>query len=199
VFLGDALLSMAVAMHLHFMGPDWNASDLTRLRATAVSDALLAQLGRSLGLGEFILMGKCEERCGGRERSSVLVDAVKALLAASMCTRPVDPGRLTFRAFVLRLLGPSLEAIERDPGRLDPKTVLGELGRRRGVAVSYRVVDVSGPDHDRTFVVETQVGNEVAGVGRGRSKKEAEQEAAKQALASEARTQPGSGTAAAPD
>ena len=178
-FLGDAVLGQVVASHLYERFPDWPEGKLTRLKAVAVSEVTLGKVARALDLGEYLLLSKGEEQSGGRERVSLLSDAVEALIGAVY----LDQGMEVAHALVLRLLGPDLEAILSDQHEQDYKTLLQELiQERHKQAPVYRVVDQSGPDHARTFVVEAMLGDEILGVGSGRSKKEAEQMAAKQAL-----------------
>jgi ribonuclease-3 len=181
-FVGDAVLGAVIAGFLHHARPDWSVMQMSRLKASAVSNAPLARIARALGLGDFLLLGQGEERSGGRDRLSVLATAVEALVGATYLDQPVDAERLTVRRVVLGLLGPRLKEIEREPGT-DYKSLLQRRAQRnRGSPPCYCVREESGPDHQKTFLVEARVGKQVLGVGAGSSKKEAEQSAAQKAL-----------------
>jgi len=178
-FLGDAALDLAVASHLYRQHPDWSEGRLTRLKAAAVSEATLGRIARAIELGDYILMSPAEEQSGGRDRTSILADAVEALIGAVF----LDQGFVRARRLVLKLLKDELEAIERDARDRDYKTILQELTQDETKAAPvYRVVEERGPDHDKRFVVEAMLGGDTLGAGAGRSKKEAEQAAARQAL-----------------
>ena len=183
-FLGDAVLGMVVAAHLYAIHPDWTEGELTKVKAVAVSEATLSNIGRRLGLGEFLILGKGEEQSGGRARASILADAVEALIGAVFLDCGGDePMQFPVPRFVLQILGESLEAIARQEHARDYKTMLQEASQEaHRMLPSYSVADESGPDHAKTFVVEVRLGDRVLGIGRGRSKKEAEQNAARGAL-----------------
>jgi len=183
-FLGDAVLGAMVAAHLYAEHSDWSEGDLTKVKAVAVSEATLSRVGRELGLGQYLLLGKGEERSGGRERPSLLANAVEALIGAVfMDSGGGNQGRCAASEFVLRILEDSLRAIEREEHRADYKTMLQEASQEAFKTLpAYRVVDESGPDHVKTFLVEVELDGRVVGTGRGRTKKEAEQCAAAQAL-----------------
>jgi ribonuclease-3 len=183
-FLGDAVLGVVVAAHLCNEHSDWSEGDLTKVKAVAVSEAILTQVGQELGLGEFLLMGKGEELSGGRDRPSLLANAVEALIGAMF----LDVSERTFDRYpvgrvVLGLLQPALEEIERTERGHDYKTLLQEWSQEHHhLLPSYEVVDEAGPDHSKTFVVEVRLNDGIMGTGQGRTKKEAEQNAARQAL-----------------
>lgn len=178
-FLGDAALGLAVASHLYRQHPDWSEGRLTRLKAVAVSEATLGRVARTIGLGEYLLLSPGEEQSGGRDRTSILADAVEALIGAVF----LDQGLVRARRLVLRLLKDELAAIEREARDRDYKTILQELTQdETKTAPVYRVVEETGPDHDKRFVVEALLGDDILGAGAGRSKKQAEQAAARQAL-----------------
>jgi ribonuclease-3 len=183
-FVGASFVNLAVATVLYFMCPHRSEAQLTRLRTIAASNAALGRLGSALGLDEFLFLGAAEEGSGGRTRPSTLADAVKAILAAALLDAPeLDSERLAFRQFALRLVGRSLEAIEAHPYHIDPKGVLQERSEKAlGIRPVYGLVSASGDEHERTYVVEVRLGEEVAGVGKGSSRKAAEQAAASQAL-----------------
>jgi len=177
-FLGDAVLDLVVAESLMRLHPFAEEGQLTRLRASMVNEASLARVARSLDLGSVVRLGRGEEKNNGREKPSILSDAVEAILGAIYLDGGFDAAReavLTWLAEALGQDGPS--------GGADAKSALQEILQASGKGPgTYRVVDTSGPDHERVFEVEVSVGGEVVGVGEGRSKKEAEKAAARDAL-----------------
>jgi len=180
-FLGDALLHHAITMHIYAMCPDWTAKEMSELRNLATEDASLGAVGHDLGLGEYLLMSPVEEARGGRTAPAKLAGAVKALVAAAVLPLEPEPERLALRAFVLRIMEPSLRTVGEQ--YTDHKGALQEWALRvHKTLPRYRVLSTSGPNHDTTFVVEVRLGDEVIGSGSGNSKRQAEQEAARQAL-----------------
>ena len=176
-FLGDSVLGLVVTDELYRSQPDLPEGQLAKLRASVVNMTSLARVARSLGdggLGPHLLLGRGEETTGGREKDSILADALEALIGAIHLGRGLD----TAAAIVHRLFDPLLvEAATRGAG-LDWKTSLQELGAALGLgAPSYSVED-DGPDHAKVFTAAVQLGGTVRGTGRGRTKKAAEQEAA---------------------
>ncbi|HLS88883.1 MAG TPA: ribonuclease III [Sphingobacteriaceae bacterium] len=179
-FLGDAALGLVVAEELYRRFPDKDEGDLTRMRAAVVCTPTLARVARRLDLGRLLRLGQGEEGSGGRQRSSLLADALEAVIGALM----LEGGLETVRDFVFRHLSQEME--EAAAGSLveDFKTFLQEEGQRRFRADPvYRVVGEEGPDHNKSFTVEVLIQGKVMGTGTGRSKKEAEQAAAEQAVA----------------
>jgi len=178
-FLGDTVLGLAVATHFYRSHPDLPEGDLTKLKAVAVSESILAEVARELDLGRYLVLSKGEEQSGGRDRPSILADALEAVFAAIY----LDRGLTVTRRVILSLLADHLSAIERAEHELDYKTLLQErIQEVHRKPPSYRVVDEQGPDHDRTFVAEVRIGTQVLGRGVGKSKKQAEQAAAREAL-----------------
>jgi ribonuclease-3 len=181
-FLGDAVLGLAVAGYLYRTYPGLPEGDLTKFKAVAVSETILAEVAQDLGLGRFLVLSKGEEQSGGRTRGSLLADALEAVFGAIY----LDRGQITARRVILDLLREKLSAIERAEHELDYKTLLQEQVQEvHRTPPTYRVVDEQGPDHDRTFVAEVRVGGKVLGRGVGKSKKQAEQAAAREALGKE--------------
>lgn len=179
-FLGDSVLDLVVAQYLYRSHPELAEGDLTKLKSVAVAEPALAAAARNIGLGPYLLLAKGEEQTGGRDRNSILADAMEAIFAAVY----LDRGLRMTRSFILNLLADQLEVIERREHEPDYKTLLQEkIQEIHRTPPTYRVVSQSGPDHDRTFVAEVRIGREVLGSGRGKSKKQAEQAAARQALA----------------
>jgi len=176
-FLGDAILQFCTGQFLYRRYPRAGAGELTRLRATAVSEEALWRVAEGLGLGAYLRLGRGEEASGGRRRRSLLADVFEAVVGAVYLSHGVSEAQ----AFVQRHLGPILAAsAERPP--VDAKTTLQELVQAAGKSVSYHLLAETGPDHGRVFDVEVRAGGVQVGCGQGRSKKEAEQAAAAVAL-----------------
>jgi ribonuclease-3 len=178
-FLGDAVLGHVVAEHLYHAFPGWTEGELTKLKAAVVSEATLSEAARRIALGKFLVMARGEDQSGGRERPSLLSDALEAIIGATY----LDRGLRTAKGLVLRLLREPMAALERDERRRDYKTLLQELIQERHKQPPiYRVIAEQGPDHDKTFVIEVRFGRHLLGKGQGKSKKEAEQQAAQAAI-----------------
>ena len=178
-FLGDAVLSLIVSEHLMRTCPDSTEGDLSRLRAAVVSEPALAVIGRTLELGAYLLLGKGEEQTGGRDKDSLLADALEALIAALY----LDAGKDAAEAFILRFFEDVIKRTCTARTSLDYKTTLQERCQEHLKQLpEYRVASETGPDHQKQFDVELLVKGQVYGRGTGKSKKEAEQKAAKEAL-----------------
>lgn len=179
-YLGDAVLGMVVSEYLVGAFGQWSEGQLSKSRARLVNAASLCLAARRLALGNFLHLGKGEEKTGGREKPALLADAFEALVAAIY----LDGGLLEAREFVKRALLDT--AIEVEGTRLelsDDKSALQEFLQARGLpAARYAVVRESGPDHEKTFWMQVEVPGLVNATGRGLNKKEAEQSAAAQAL-----------------
>jgi ribonuclease-3 len=175
-FLGDAVLSVVVAEEL-FRSWDLSEGAMAKVRAAVVNEASLATVAVGIGLGDALLLGKGEEASGGRHKASILADAMEAVLGAVF----LDGGLDAARRLILERWGDLLEARADAPGRLDYKTRLQEALARRGEVPEY-AVEGEGPDHERSFTAEVQVGGMILGSGSGSSKKRAEQDAARRAL-----------------
>ncbi|HEY8589142.1 MAG TPA: ribonuclease III [Naasia sp.] len=176
-FLGDAILGKAVTVKLFTENPHLDEGDLAKRRASLVSSVALAVIARSLGLGEFLLLGKGEERTGGREKSSILADTVEAIIGAVYLSAGDDVAT----EFVLRLVQPLLDDPDRFGAAMDPKTSLQEVAARRGAGLPVYTVASAGPDHSRVFTATVAVGDLVVATGEGTSKKQAEMAAALEA------------------
>ncbi|WP_447599556.1 ribonuclease III [Nitrospira sp. Nam80] len=181
-FLGDAVLSLIISEHLAAGLPHCTEGALSKLKARLVSESSLAKAARRLGLGSLLRLGRGEELSKGREKHSLLADALEALIAAIY----LDGGLEASRDFILRIFEQELQAIQQlngESGVEDYKTHLQEICQKRyDTLPRYVTVRESGPDHRKLFEVELLIRGEVKGSGRGLSKKEAEQMAAKQAL-----------------
>ena len=177
-FLGDSILGMVVAGHLYRNHPDLPEGELTRTRAALVCEDSLVEVAEALRLGEYLHLGKGEEAGGGRKRPSIQADAVEAVLAAVYLDGGIGSARKIVQQYIL------CREVEGLTSPRDYKTALQELVQREsGQVLKYRLTGEEGPDHDKRFFVEVDLNGEVAGRGKGHSKKEAEQMAAKAAIA----------------
>lgn len=177
-FLGDSVLSIIVSEYLYINFKKLPEGELTKLRASLVCEKTLSIFARELNIGKFLFLGKGESHNRGNERASILADAFEAVLAAVF----LDGGMENAKNLVLRFIIPELS--ERDFELFkDYKTILQEVIQRNPEEkLSYELVDETGPDHDKRFTVEIHLNSNVIGEGIGRSKKQAEQAAARQAL-----------------
>jgi ribonuclease III len=176
-FLGDSVLGVIVTETLYRAYPDLAEGQLAKLRAAVVNMRALADVSRALGLGEFIKLGRGEESTGGRDKSSILADGLEALIGAVY----VDGGLVAATGLVHRLFDELIDDAARLGAGLDWKTSLQELTASQLLGVPYYEVTDSGPDHEKTFEAAVRLGGSVFGSGSGRSKKEAEQQAAEEA------------------
>ena len=175
-FLGDSVLGFVAAEFLFKLHGDLPEGDLTRMRAGLVCEQSLYEVAKELEIGRYLKLGRGEEAGGGRQRQSILADAMEAVFAAVY----LDGGISQARRLIERvLLGRAPETEERK----DYKTTLQEVAQRKsGQALTYHMLSQSGPDHNKTFLFEVRLNGEPVGQGEGRSKKEAEQAAARDAL-----------------
>ncbi len=180
-FLGDAVLDLIVAEYLFLHYPQMSEGELTRAKAAIVCEASLAAASRKLGYGDYLRLGRGEMHSGGRERPSILADTFEAVLGAIY----LECSQEETEAFVLSHLQEALHRIEEGHFDEDYKTLLQEYVQRDGEhKVEYVLVEETGPDHNKSFVMAAVVDGSELGQGTGKSKKMAEQEAAKVAYAS---------------
>lgn len=177
-FLGDSVLGVVVTETLYLTHPDLSEGRLAKLRAAVVNARALAGVGRGIGLGEHVKLGRGEESTGGRNKASILSDTVEAVIGAVHLS---GGGIESSAAVVHRLFDPLIEAASALGAGLDWKTSLQELSAEHGLGVPEYVIEDSGPDHQKTFTAQVRVGDDLYGNGTGRSKKEAEQAAAETA------------------
>ncbi|HPT77818.1 MAG TPA: ribonuclease III [Candidatus Atribacteria bacterium] len=178
-FLGDSVLGLSVSEYVYKTFPHLPEGSLTKLRAGVVSETTLANAARDLGLGEFLLLGRGEQISGGRDRDSILADAMEAVIGAIY----LDGGFERARDFVLKQLRPAIERHSTNNGQWDSKTQLQELLQSKSATdITYEIIDERGPDHNKQFTAQVSSNGKVIGVGTGKSKKEAEQNAAHEAL-----------------
>ena len=177
-FLGDSILGAVTANFLYRHEPRLPEGRMTRLRAELVCEAALHKVALSLELGSYMRLGKGEENTGGRERTSILADMVEAIIAALYLDSGIDEAR---RFVMEKVLADAV--ITEDHRSADYKTELQELVQQKpNRHISYELVGESGPDHNKRFVFSVSINGTVAGEGEGRTKKEAEQMAARMAL-----------------
>ena len=177
-FLGDSVLGMLVAEYLFRTFPDRPEGELTRMRADMVCEQTLAAVANRIGLGEQLLLGHGEEQGGGRKRNSILADAVESVIAASFLDGGLEAALGIVQKFIL------VEVPVTKLHNADYKTALQELvQQKKHQALAYALVGESGPDHDKQFAVEVKLNGNVVGKGVGSSKKRAEQDAARCAIA----------------
>jgi len=178
-FLGDSVLSLVISEYLMKTCPDSTEGDLSRYRAAVVSEPALALIAREMGIGNHLLLGKGEEQTGGRNKDSLLADCLEALIASVY----LDSGKDTAESLILRFFEGIINKTCTTGGTLDYKTELQELCQDQLKQLpEYRVVSASGPDHLKQFEMEVWIKGTLSGRGTGKSKKEAEQKAAKAAL-----------------
>ena len=172
-FLGDSVLGMLVAEFLFHSFPNRPEGELTRMRADMVCETTLANAANVIGIGEHLLLGHGEERFGGRNRNSILADAMESVIAAAFLDGGIAAAKGIVEKFVLT------EVPVHKLHNADYKTALQELvQQKKNQVLSYALVDQSGPDHDKQFTVEVSLNGTVVGKGTGTSKKRAEQAAA---------------------
>ena len=176
-FLGDSVLGMLVAEYLFRNFPDRPEGELTRMRADMVCEQTLAAAANKIGIGEHLMLGHGEERLGGRNRNSILADAMESVIAACFLDGGIQAALKVVQQFIL------VEVPVKKLHNADYKTALQELvQQKKNQVLSYKLVGESGPDHDKKFEVEVSLNGSVVGRGSGSSKKRAEQSAAASAL-----------------
>jgi ribonuclease-3 len=176
-FLGDAVLGLVVARFTYDRYPGFPEGKLAKVRSAVVNARVLAKVALMLGVGEVLLLGRGEESSGGRTKASILADAFEAILGAVY----LDAGWEAAERLVLSQLGEAIERAGEEPDDFDHKSRLQEKAVRDGAGTPRYVVVGSGPDHDRAYVAEVFLAGESCGTGEGRSKKDAEQAAARNA------------------
>ena len=176
-FLGDAVLQLVVTVYLFEHHPELAEGEMAKVRSGLVNGVELAEVAREIELGDYLSLGRGELASGGREKESILADAMEAVIAALY----LDRGFEGARRFILERWAGRIESRVAAPGKRDYKTRLQEVLARVGDLPRYRITE-DGPDHDKTFTAFVEVNGELVGEGTGRSKKDAEQHAAARAL-----------------
>lgn len=174
-FLGDSVLGLVVTEELYKKYPDLDESRLSPLRSGIVNMRALADIARSLELGQYMRIGKGEEVTGGRDKNSLLADSLEALIGAIYLSH----GFSDAQRVVGQLIGETMESARDRGAGLDGKTALQELAAAKKISAPEYLIEESGPDHDKTFVATAVVGGEKIATGEGKSKREAEQIAAR--------------------
>lgn len=178
-FLGDAILNITISEKIYKEFPELAEGDLTKTRASIVCEQALMKCSNNLKVGKYLLLGKGEEQTGGRTRMSILSDAFEALLGAIY----IDGGMENVKNFIYKQMDGIINDAAKGIINIDYKTQLQENIQKSGeTRIIYEIVDEKGPDHNKIFVSQIKVADKVIGVGEGKSKKEAEQNAAKAAL-----------------
>lgn len=174
-FLGDSVLGLVISDYLFRTMLDKAEGDLARVKSFVVSEASLAEIARFLKVDNFILIGKGEEYSGGRTKKAILADCMEAVIGALY----LDSGFKSVRGFILSFFVDEIDKVLENRHQKDYKTLLQEFAQKQYHSYPrYKLVRRSGPDHDRTFWIEVELDNKSFGPGKGKNKKEAEQEAA---------------------
>ena len=176
-FLGDTILDFDLTLYLFNNFPNLDEGNLTKIRSSAVDQSSLVALGKKINIGDFIFLSKSEDASGGRNKKSIIEDAVEALIAAIY----FDGGLENVNKFVSKYIYPNIKELSQDPGKKDYKTRLQEHYAKIGKKVTYENTS-TGPDHSKEFSSKVILSDNVIGTGKGKSKKNAEQMAAKAAL-----------------
>ncbi len=175
-FLGDSVLGFVTAEYLFTEFKNRPEGEMTKLRAAVVCEKSLFKFAEQIDLGKYILLGRGEDGTGGRNRPSVVSDAFEAIIAAIY----IDGGMEAVKPYILRFIK---DAVKRETSFKDNKSLLQEeIQKVKGNTLAYEEVGEEGPDHDKTFVFRVKLNGEIIGEGKGKSKKEAEQNAAGNAL-----------------
>ena len=178
-YLGDSVLALIVNEYLYRRFEDYKEGNLAKIKSAVVSEETLAQVSKELVIGDFILMGKGEEQCGGRFRPSILANTLEAVIGAIY----LDSGLKESRRFVLKLLKKDIERIDRLTYLRDPKTTLQEYVQKKyKKRPVYEVVEERGPDHNKEFIVRLIINGKEVHKGEGSSKRKAEMNAAMETL-----------------
>jgi ribonuclease-3 len=178
-FLGDSVLGLVITEELYQRFPEMDESKLSPLRSSVVNTKALADLARTLGLAPHLRIGKGEESTGGRDKNSILADSFEALVGAIY----LEHGLATTQHQLLEWLNPVLDLAIKDGGGVDAKSALQELAAARGLGLAEYAISESGPDHNKSFIAQAVVAGVKYPEGAGKSKREAEQVAARLALA----------------
>ena len=181
-FLGDSVLSVITSEYLYNEFPDCPEGELTRMRAEVVCEKALSRYADKIGLGKYLLLGVGEERNNGRSRKSILADAFEAVLAAMFLDVGFENIHI-IKKFLLPLISEEIDSLKRTGFNGDAKTLLQQFVQQaEGDFLEYALVGEEGPDHMKVFEVEARLNTNVIGRGRGHTKREAEQNAAREAL-----------------
>ena len=180
-FLGDSVLNLVISTYIFSKFPDYPEGKLAKMKAILVSSTILANISRKLNLNHFVLLGKGEEMTGGRERDSILADSMEAVIGAIYLDQ--NKNKKLAAEFILNNFKKDIDDVVEGRHIRDYKTLLQEtIQKSNQERPEYIVSDEKGPDHNKTFIIEVKLRDETLGMGKGNSKKEAEQKSAKAAL-----------------
>lgn len=178
-FLGDTILNLAISERIYLHNPEISEGNMSKIRATIICEECLFEAALKLKYDEFIMLGKGEEKFGGNKKPSILADAFEAVIAAIY----LDSNFETAKNFIIKVLGERTDRSIGLVGQKDYKTRLQEvLQSKSNEKITYKVISEKGPDHSKNYEVEVYLGSKSLGIGKGHSKKEAEQNAANEAL-----------------
>ncbi|MCX7711045.1 MAG: ribonuclease III [Clostridia bacterium] len=178
-FLGDSILNLIISEYIYFKYPKLSEGEMTRARAAIVCEQSLVRCSNNIGIGNYLLLGKGEELTGGRTRISILSDAFEAVIGAIYTDGGMEKAKLFVMSQMKHLIEDSMNGVV----FMDYKTQLQEkIQKFSDHKIQYEILEEKGPDHNKIFVSQVKVSDEIMGTGEGRSKKEAEQSAAKSAL-----------------
>ncbi len=178
-FLGDSILGFVIAEYLYSKFPLWPEGKLSKLRASVVCETMLAKKGRDLGINEDLALGRGEKLTGGNDRSSIIADAVEAIIGAVYLDGGIEP----VKKFILSMLAEEIETLCTSFEKMDSKTMLQEIIQKDSMnPIEYEITGESGPAHSKIFEAVVKHNGKMLGKGVGHSKKEAEQNAAAQAI-----------------
>jgi ribonuclease-3 len=178
-FLGDSILNACISQLVYLNMPDLEEGDMTKLRAAVVCEESLAKCANSLNIGKHILLGKGEELTGGRSRPSILADAFESILGAIF----LDSDFYSVKEIADKFLNASILAAQKGMSGIDFKTFLQEVIQKKGsTKITYSILKEIGPDHNKLFEAQVMIEDKICGIGTGKTKKEAEKSAARDAL-----------------
>ena len=178
-FLGDSILEFISSIYIYQNYPTLKEGEMTKVRATVVCEKSLYKIATAHNFGEFLYLGKSEIKSGGNKRPAILADSVEAVIAAIF----IDGGLEPAKKFIINNLKQEIEIATKHVGEKDYKTVLQEELQKNGdVKIEYTIIKESGPDHNKSFEAEVALNGKILATGKGKSKKEAEMQAAKKAL-----------------
>ena len=179
-FLGDSILEFLSSKYIYNNYPNLKEGEMTKVRATVVCEDSLYKIAEKHNFSDFLLLGKSEVMTGGNKRPAILADSVEAVIAAIF----IDGGLEEAKRFIIKNLDKEIDIATKNVGKKDYKTVLQEELQKNGdVKIEYTIIKETGPDHDKRFEAEVSLNGKVLATGKGKSKKEAEMQAAKKAMA----------------
>ena len=178
-FLGDSILQFVSSEYLYFNFPKLKEGEMTKVRATVVCESSLYKIAKKHDFGKFLYLGRSELATGGNDRPAILADSVEAVIAAMFMDGGLEPAK----TFIIENLSLEMEVASKNVGLKDHKTVLQEKLQVNGdVKIEYIIISEKGPDHDKTFEAEVRCNNKKLATGIGKTKKQAEMQAAEKAL-----------------